>query len=162
MAAQTPPAGYHTVTPYLTAADAVAAIEFYKAAFGAVETCRLTMPDGSIAHAEVRIGDSHVMLGQECPAWGNKSPLTLGGSPVGLCVYLPDVDAAFARAVSAGAKVDRPVEDQFYGDRSGTVTDPFGHKWTLATHVEDMTPAEMQRRMDAWIASMAQPQAQAA
>lgn len=162
MAVSTTPAGYHTVTPYLTADDAAAAIEFYKAAFGAVETCRLEMPDGTIAHAEVKIGDSHVMLGQECPSWGNKSPKSLGGTPTGLCVYLPDVDAAFAHAVSAGATVDKPVEDQFYGDRSGTVTDPFGHKWTLATHVEDVAPAEMQRRMDAWIASMAQPKAKAA
>jgi PhnB protein len=162
MAFPTTPAGYHTVTPYLTTADAGAAIDFYKAAFGAVETCRLTMPDGTICHAEVKIGDSHVMLGQECPAWGNKSPNTLGGTPVGLCVYLPDVDAAFAKAVAVGATVDKPVEDQFYGDRSGTVTDPFGHKWTLATHVEDVSPAEMQRRMDAWIVSMGQEQAKAA
>jgi PhnB protein len=162
MSVQSTPAGYHSVTPYLTAGDAIAAIEFYKAAFGAVETCRLTMPDGSIAHAEVKIGDSHVMLGQECPAWGNKSPLTLGGTPCGLCVYVPDVDAQFAIAVAAGAKVEKAIENQFYGDRSGTVIDPFGHKWTLATHVEDVSLAEMQARMDAWIASMAPPEAQAA
>lgn len=162
MAVPTTPAGYHTVTPYLIADDAVAAIEFYKAAFGAVEVCRLTMPDGTICHAEVKIGDSHVMLGQECPSWGAKSPKSLGGSPVGLCVYLPEVDAAFATAVAAGASVVKPVENQFYGDRSGTVSDPFGHKWTLATHVEDVAPAEMQKRMEAWIASMTPPQAQAA
>jgi PhnB protein len=162
MPVPTTPAGYHSVTPYLTASDAAAAIEFYKAAFGAVETCRLTMPDGSICHAEVKIGDSHIMLGQECPAWGNKSPLSLGGTPTGLCVYVPDVDAQFAQAVAAGAKVDKAIEDQFYGDRSGTVTDPFGHKWTLATHVEDVAPAEMQARMEAWIASMAPEQKQAA
>ena len=162
MAVPTTPAGYHTVTPYLTASDAAAAIDFYKAAFGAEETCRLTMPDGSIAHAEIKIGDSHVMLGQECPAWGNKSPNSLGGTPVGLCVYLPDVDAAFAQAVAAGAAVDRPVVDQFYGDRSGTVTDPFGHKWTLATHVEDVAPEQMQKRMEEWMASMAPEQKQAA
>jgi PhnB protein len=162
MAAQTPPAGYHTVTPYLTAHDAVAAIDFYKAAFGAVEVVRLAMPDGAIAHAEVKIGDSHVMLGQEDPAWGNKSPKSLGGTPSGFMVYVPDADAAFARAVAAGATPDRPLEDQFWGDRSGSVTDPFGHKWTLATHVEDVAPAEMQKRMDAWIASMAPPEAKAA
>jgi PhnB protein len=152
------PAGYHTVTPYIICKGAAAAIEFYKAALGAVETCRLTMPDGSIAHAEIKIGDSHVMLGEECPAWGSKSPLALGGTTFGLCVYVEDCDAAFAQALAAGATVERPVIDQFYGDRSGTVTDPYGHKWTIATHTEDVSPAEMQTRMEAWVASMAQQQ----
>lgn len=156
MAVAPVPPGYHTVTPYLIVRGAAQAIEFYKQAFGAEEVMRLPMPDGSIAHAEIKIGDSHVMLGEENPAWGNKSPTTLGGTGGGLMIYLPDVDAAFARAVAAGAAVTKPVEDQFYGDRSGSVTDPFGHVWTLSTHVEDVAPEEIQRRMDAMFA---QPQA---
>jgi PhnB protein len=162
MSAKPIPDGYHSVTPCLIADHAAAAIDFYKAAFGAEEVFRMTMPDGSICHAELKIGDSHVMLGQESPQWGAKSPKSLGGSPVGLCIYLPDVDAAFAQAVAAGATVERPVVNQFYGDRSGSVIDPFGHKWTLSTHVEDVSPAEMHRRMEAWIASMAPEQAKAA
>lgn len=162
MAVPTTPAGYHTVTPYLIAKDAHAAIAFYQAAFGAVETCKLTMPDGGICHAEIQIGDAKIMLGEECPQWGSKSPLSLGGTPTGFCIYVPDADAAVAQALSAGAKVERPVQDQFWGDRTGTVIDPFGHKWTLATHVEDVSPADMQKRLNAWIASTDQTQKQAA
>ena len=149
------PAGYHTVTPYLTVLSAAEAIAFYAAAFGAVERMRLTLPDGGIAHAEIGIGDSAVMLGDENPGWGNKSPKTLGGTPGGFCVYVPDVDAAFARAVAAGAAVDTPLTDEFYGDRTGKLTDPFGHKWTLATRVREMTPAETQAAMDEWLKSFA-------
>jgi PhnB protein len=140
------PAGYHTITPYITVRGAVKALEFYKQAFGATEIMRFTAPDGSIAHAEIEVGNSRVMLGDEMPAFGNRGPETLGGTTGGLAVYLPDVDAAFARAVDAGAKVFKPVQDQFYGDRSGTVIDPFGHVWTLATHIEDVSMDEMQRR----------------
>jgi PhnB protein len=162
MAVPTTPPGYHTVTPYLIAKDANAAIAFYKAAFGAVETCKLTMPDGSICHAEIQIGDAKVMLGEECPQWGSKSPLSLGGTPAGFMIYVPDADAAFNQALTAGAKVEKPVQDQFWGDRMGSVIDPFGHKWTLATHVEDVSEGEMQSRLNAWIASMDQSQKQAA
>jgi PhnB protein len=140
------PAGYHTVVPYITVRGAAAAIEFYKAAFGATEIMRFAGPDGGVAHAEIEISGSRVMLGDEMPAWGNRGPQSLGGASGGLCVYLPDVDAAFAKAVAAGATAFRPVQDQFYGDRSGTVVDPFGHVWTLATHIEDVSVAEMHRR----------------
>ncbi len=138
--------GYHTITPYITVRGAAKAIEFYKTAFGATEIMRFAAPDGTVMHAEVEIGGSRVMLGDEMPAFGNRSPESLGGTSGGLCVYLPDVDAAFARAVAAGAKEFKPVADQFYGDRSGTVVDPFGHVWTLATHIEDVSIPEMQRR----------------
>lgn len=148
-----PPAGYHTVTPYLTVPNAAEAIAWYQKSFGAEETCRLTMPGGGVAHAEIRIGDSALMLGDENPEWGNKSPATLGGTPTGYCVYVRDVDAAFETAVAAGGTVVQPVADQFYGDRSGSLNDPFGHKWTLATRVKDMTPAEMQAAMDEWMKS---------
>ena len=149
------PDGYHSVTPYLTVRGAAKAIEFYKEAFGAVELLRMPMPDGSIAHAEVKIGDSPVMFGEENPAWGNKSPQSLGGTPSGLCIYVADCDAVFNRALAAGATVMKPLANQFYGDRSGTVIDPFGHAWTIATHVEDVAPEEMQKRMDAMAAQMA-------
>jgi PhnB protein len=140
------PAGYHSVTPYITVRGAAKAIEFYKAAFGATEIMKFAMPDGTVAHAEVEIGGSRIMLGDEMPAYGNRGPESLGGASGGLCIYLPNVDAAFAKAVAAGAKVFRPVQDQFFGDRSGTVIDPFGHVWTLATHVEDVSAEEMYRR----------------
>jgi PhnB protein len=148
-AVQNPPQGYHTLTPYMTVRNASAAIDFYRKAFGAEKVLRLDMPDGSVAHAEIRIGDSVVMLSEESEAWGTKSPLTLGGSPMFLMAYVADVDAAFRRALAAGATEVRPVADQFYGDRSGTLKDPYGHQWTLATHIEDVSEAEAQRRMEA-------------
>jgi len=145
------PKGYHTQTPYINIKGAVAAIEFYKTAFGAREVERITMPDGTIGHAVIEIGDSKIMLAEENPIWGNLSPISLGGSPVCLCLYVEDVDAVFARAIKAGAKVtgDMDVKDQFYGDRTGSLTDPFGHKWSIMTHIEDVSNEEMQKRMDA-------------
>jgi PhnB protein len=145
------PHNYHSVLPYLNIRNAAQAIEFYKKAFGATEIGRITMPGNIVGHAEIRIGDSIVMLAEEMPEWGNKAPETMGGSPVGLCIYVENVDEVFKRAIEAGAKTDRGMEvkDQFYGDRSGTVIDPFGHRWTIATHIEDVTFSEMQRRSDA-------------
>lgn len=141
------PDGYHTLTPYLIVKGGVKAIEFYKQALGAVELFRMPGPDGkSIGHAEIKIGDSIVMLSEENPAWGNKSPQTLGGVASSLMVYVKDVDTAFKRAVAAGATVIRPVADQFYGDRSGCISDPFGHQWTISTHTEDLTPEELKVR----------------
>jgi PhnB protein len=141
------PAGYHSVTPYLCLKNADAAIKFYEKAFGAKETMRLPTPDGGVAHAEISIGDSRIMLSDEMPAWGNKSAETLGGSPISLAVYVENVDSAFDQAVKAGATVKRPVEDQFYGDRAGTLMDPFGYQWSLMTHKEDVSSEEMQKRM---------------
>jgi len=146
------PPGYHSVTPYLAQRDCAAAIAFYERAFGAVRMLQLDMPGGKIAHAEIRIGDSVLMMSDENPDWGSRSPATLGGSAVQLMVYVPDVDAAFERAVAAGATRLRPVQDQFYGDRSGTLQDPFGYQWTLATHVEDVSEDEVKRRMQAMTA----------
>ena len=142
------PEGYHSVTPYLTLDDAAAAIDFYVRAFGATEVMRMPMGD-KIAHAEIRIGDSHVMMSDEWPDMGKLSPKSRGGATAGLMIYLPDVDAAYQRALDAGAEAERPVEDQFWGDRSGSVRDPFGVSWMLATHVEDVSPEEMGRRMSA-------------
>ncbi len=153
MAVKPIPDGYSSVTPYLYVRSAAEAIAFYEKAFGAVEVMRLAMPGGVIGHAEIRIGNSVVMLSDEMPEWGNKSPQTLGGASSGLMVYVPDVDAAFARAIAAGASVYKPLADQFYGDRSGSVLDPYGHNWTIATHTEDVPHEEMTARMDAWIAS---------
>jgi len=153
------PDGYHSVTPYFTVRNAAKAIEFYKTALGAVEIMRFEMPGGGVAHAEIQIGDSRLMLGDECPQMGNKSPETLGGATGGLCIYVDDCDAVFAKALAAGATVMKPMEDQFYGDRSGTVIDPFGHAWTLATHKEDVSIEEMQRRMAAMMAQMQPAQA---
>jgi PhnB protein len=150
------PDGYHSVTPYLICRGAAKALDFYKEAFGAVEVLRLPMPDGSIAHAEFKIGDSIIMMGEENEAWGSKSPQALGGTPAGLMIYVTDCDAVFNKAVAAGATVAKPMTDQFYGDRSGTVIDPFGHQWTVGTHVEDVEPAELQKRMDAMMAQMSQ------
>jgi PhnB protein len=141
------PAGHHTVTPVLTLDDAAQAIKWYEKAFGAKEIGRSTAPDGNILHAEIQIGDSRIMLSDEYPEMGARSPETLGGSPIGLCIYVEDVDALFKQAVAAGGKEERPVKDQFYGDRSGTLRDPFGHQWTIATHKEDVSPEEMSRRM---------------
>jgi PhnB protein len=143
------PTGYHSVTPYLIVSNAQRAIEFYKQAFGATEVLRLQSPDGKVGHAEVKIGDCHVMLADEFPDMGAKSPQSIGGTPVGFCIYLPDVDVAFDKAVAAGGNVERPVQDQFYGDRAGTIIDPFGHKWTLATHIEDVPQEEVERRFAA-------------
>lgn len=142
------PKGFHTLTPYLTVHDAVAAVAFYERALGAELTLKLTMPDGALAHAELRIGDSHLMLAQENPEWGNQSAKTLAGSPVSFMLYVRDVEAAFARAVEAGCTVVRPVEDQFYGDRTGTVLDPYGLQWSIGTHIEEVDQAEAQRRME--------------
>ena len=143
------PAGYHSVTPYLMVRDAARALAFYREAFDARELMRFEGPPGRIAHAEVMIGDSHVMLADENPKDGFVGPQTLGGSGMSLMLYVPDVDATYARAVAAGATARRPVADQFYGDRVGTLADPFGHVWTIATHVEDVSVDEAKRRMNA-------------
>lgn len=140
------PAAYRGVTPYLIVRDAAKAIEFYKRAFGAKETMRLDGPDGTVGHAELAIGEGAIMLSDEHPQMGFTGPQTLGGTPVSLMFYVDDVDAQVEQAVAAGAKLTRPVRDQFYGDRSGLLTDPFGHVWTIATHIEDVSHEEMQRR----------------
>jgi PhnB protein len=147
------PEGYHTITPYLHVPRAIDAMAFYEKAFGAKELMRLTMPDGSIGHAEMRIGDSAFMMADENQEWNNPSPLTLGGTSAGLMIYVDNVDEVFAQAVAAGATVLQDVTDQFYGDRSGTISDPFGHKWTISTHVEDVSEEEMDRRMKAMYAA---------
>jgi PhnB protein len=142
------PRGYHSVTPYLHVRGAAAAIEFYKKVFGAKEKIR--MPEGErIAHAEIVIGESHVMLADEYPERNIHAPQPGSPTPVGIMVYLKDVDGAAARAVAEGATLERPVADQFYGDRLGGIVDPFGHRWFIATHVEDVSPKEMMRRMQA-------------
>lgn len=143
------PEGYHSVTPYLMIKGASEAIEFYKRALGATEIFRLTQPNGQIGHAEIKIGDSSIMLADPCEQGAFRNPRSLGGSSVGLHVYVEDVDAQFAQAISAGAKVVKPVQDQFYGDRTGTLEDPFGHIWFLATHKEELTPEEINRRAEA-------------
>jgi len=146
MAPRPIPEGYHSVTPYLIVTGAASAIEFYKHAFGAKEVMRIPHPDGRVGHAELQIGDSRIMLADEFPEMGARSPMSLGGTPVGIQLYVDDVDAVATRALAAGAKMLRPVKDQFYGDRSGTLNDPFGHQWTISTHKEDISPEEMQRR----------------
>lgn len=143
---KTPPDGYSTCTAYLILKDAARAIEFYKEVFGACERMRLAAPDGKVMHAELQFGDSEIMLAEACPEMGARAPGSFGGSPVMLHFYVADVDATFARAVAAGAQAVRPVQNQFYGDRSGMLTDPFGHTWNLATHIEEVTPEEMGRR----------------
>jgi PhnB protein len=155
MATKPVPDGYRTATPYLIIKGASDAIEFYKRAFGATELLRMSDPQGRVGHAEIKIGDSVIMLADEHPAMGYRGPRSLGGSSVSILLYLEDVDAVFERAVKAGAKAQRPVADQFYGDRSGTLEDPFGHVWTVATHVEDVSPEEMQRRAEAAMKSAA-------
>jgi PhnB protein len=140
------PDGYHSITPYLIVADGAGAIAFYQQAFEAKVRMRLAPPDGKIGHAELRIGDSLIMLADEAPQMGALAPPTVGGSPVGLHLYVEDVDAVVARAVAAGATVTRPVADQFYGDRLGTIEDPFGHRWHVSTHIEDVAPEEIGRR----------------
>ncbi len=142
------PEGYHSVTPYLIVKGAAKAIDYYKKVFGATEIMRMPGPNGTVGHAELKIGDSIIMLADE--QQGNfRSPEGLGGSPVSLMVYVEDVDKTFKQAISSGAKETRAVQDQFYGDRSGNLVDPFGHVWTVATHKEDVSAAEMQRRMSA-------------
>jgi PhnB protein len=140
------PEGYHSVTPYLICAGAAQAIDFYKRVFGASELMRIPEPDGSVGHAEIKLGDSTVMLADEFPERGIRGPRSIGGSAVSLVVYVPDVDATVEKAVAAGAKLTRPVKDQFYGDRSGTLEDPFGHVWHVSTHIEDLTPEELAKR----------------
>jgi PhnB protein len=146
MATKSIPEGYHSVTPYLIIKGAAGAIDFYKRAFGATEAMRMDEPDGRIGHAEIRIGDSTVMLADEYPEMGHRSPLSLGGAGVSLMIYVDRVDDVYKRAIAAGAKEVQPLKDQFYGDRSGTLQDPFGHVWTVATHIEDVEPDEMQKR----------------
>jgi PhnB protein len=146
MAVRPIPEGYHSVTPYLILDDAARALEFYRKAFSAVELLRMPAPGGRIGHAEIRIGDSPVMLADESPETGAKSARAIGGSPISLMVYVEDVDARVAQAVAAGAKLTRPVANQFYGDRTGGVEDPFGYHWYLATHVEDVPPDELAKR----------------
>jgi PhnB protein len=140
------PDGYHAITPYLIVDGAARAIEFYKAAFGATELFRFPTPEGRIGHAELRIGDSVVMLADEAPEHGARSPGRVGGTPVTLMLYTEGVDKVVDRAVTHGATLKRPVADQFYGDRTGTIEDPFGHQWHIATHIEDVSPEELQRR----------------
>jgi uncharacterized glyoxalase superfamily protein PhnB len=151
------PDGYHTVTPYFTVKGAAEAIAFYKQAFAAEEVCCMKGPDGRVMHAEIRIGDSMLMLGDECPQSGNKSPLTLGGTASGLLLYVMDVDAAFARAKTAGCTVVMPPADMFWGDRYCKVTDPFGHVWSIATHKADLTPEEIDKGMQEWMKQMNNP-----
>lgn len=143
------PEGYHSVTPYLIVRGGGEAIEFYKKAFGAVELFRMAAPDGKIGHAEIKIGDSPVMLADEYPEMGYRGPQSLGGSPVSLLIYVEDVDAVFNQAVETGATVKEALQDKFYGDRMGSVVDPFGHVWHLGTHKEDVSPEEMERRAKA-------------
>jgi PhnB protein len=150
------PANYHAVTPYLTVHDAARAIDFYKRAFGAQEVSRMEAPGGKIGHAELKIGDSMIMLSDEMPGSGCRSPQSLGGSSVNLYVYVKDVDTTFNQAVSAGAKSDMPVADMFWGDRYGKLTDPFGHSWSLATHKEDVNHEELKRRAQEAMAAMSQ------
>ena len=152
MSAKPVPAGYHTVTPYMAVKNGIKALEFYKKAFGATELTKLIMPDGRLGHAELRLGDSMIMLSDEFPEYGGKSPQTLGGSPVNIHLYVDDVDAFFKKAIAAGAKEAKPIKDQFYGDRSGQLEDPFGHLWWVATHKEDVPPDELQRRADSMFA----------
>ena len=141
------PEGYHAVTPYLIVSGATKAIDFYKKVLGATEIMCMPGPGGRIMHAELRIGDSVIMLADENPAMGASSPKTVGGTPVGIMLYVKDVDAVFKKAIAEGAKSERDVADQFYGDRNGTFVDPFGHKWTVGTHIEEVTPEEMKSRM---------------
>jgi len=140
------PDGYPQVSPYLSVDGASAAIEFYSAVFGATERVRMPMPDGRVGHAELQIGDSVVMLADESPEMDIRGPKSVGGTPVTMSVYVEDVDEVFGRAIKAGASELRAVANQFYGDRSGQFEDPFGHRWNVATHVEDVSPEEMQRR----------------
>lgn len=154
MAVQAIPQGYHTLTPHMTVRDAARAIEFYKQAFGAKERGVMKGPDGKVMHAELMIGDSIFMLADEFPEFGSMSPLSTGGSGMGLHIYVEDVDSAFDRAIGAGATIDMPVSDMFWGDRYGKLADPFGHKWSIATHKRDLSPAEMEEGMKAMMQEM--------
>jgi PhnB protein len=156
MAVKPVPDGYHTATPYLVVQNAANAIEFYKKAFGATELMRMPGPGGRIMHAEIKIGDSPIMLADESPEMGHRSPQSLGGTPVSLLLYLNDVDAQFKQAVAAGAAVQRPLRDEFYGDRTGTVIDPFGHIWSLSTHKEDLSPEQMEKRFQEFMKQQSQ------
>jgi PhnB protein len=144
------PEGYHSILPYLSIKGAEKAIEFYKKVFGAKEIGRLKTPEGKIGHCELQIGDSRIMLAEELPDMGSKSRQTLGGTSIGICLYVENADEVFKRALGAGAKTDKNMEmkDQFYGDRSGTLTDPFGFRWTIGTHIEDVSYEEMQKRFE--------------
>lgn len=153
------PKGYHTATPYLVVRGASDAIAFYVRAFGAKEKVCMRMPNGTVMHAEVQVGDSMIMLSEENPQWGSKSPLTLGGSATHVMLYVRDVDAFVARALAAGATVEMPIANMFWGDRYGKIRDPFGHQWSIGTHIEDLTPKETQRRADIEMAKMMQPPA---
>ncbi len=148
------PPGFHTLTPHLVVRNAEQALEFYKNAFGAEVLHVAHMPDGKVMHASLRIGDSMLMLNDEFPDYGTLSPLSTGGSAVTIHIYTENVDAAFNRALSAGAQVKMPLADQFWGDRYGVVADPFGHKWSLGAHIKDMSPEEMQREQDRAMAAM--------
>jgi len=149
MAVKAVPEGYNTVTPYLICKGAAAAIDYYTKVFGATELMRHGGPDGTVGHAEIKIGDSVIMLADEFPDLQFLSPKTVGGTAVGMMLYVTDVDAVFERALAAGAREHQPLEDKFYGDRAGTLIDPFGHMWMVATHVEDVSPEEMSRRAEA-------------
>ena len=152
--AQAIPKGYHTVTPSIVVAGAAKAIDFYKKALGAEEVMRFPGPGGTIMHAEIRVGDSVVMLADEMPEQGGRSPKSYGGTPVSFFVYKDNVDAAWKRAVDAGAKEIMPLQDMFWGDRTGCLEDPFGHRWWLAQHVQDLTPEEIQRNAEAFFSQM--------
>ena len=145
------PEGYHSVTPSLTLDDASAAIDFYKRVFGATELYRLPGPGGKVMHAELKIGNSHIMLSDEFPDCGALSPKTIGGCPSSLLIYVEDVDAAFAQAIKAGATEKQPLTNQFWGDRIGSLMDPYGFRWSIATHIEDVSPEEIQRRFSEWM-----------
>jgi len=150
------PDGYHTFTAYLALPDAGKAIDFYKQAFGAIELCRMPSPEGRIGHAELKIGDSVIMLADEVREMGYRSPRALGGSAVSLLLYVEDVDSVFNKAIETGGTVQRPIANQFYGDRSGALEDPFGHLWIIATHVEDVPPEEMAKRAKAFFEKRSQ------
>jgi len=141
------PTGFHAATPYLTLNDCASAIDFYKKAFGAQEIMRMEGPAGKIGHAEIKIGDSVIMLADEMPGGGGRSPKSLGGTSAGIFLYVTDVDSSYQHAVNAGAQAEMPPADMFWGDRFGKLTDPFGHSWAMATHKEDVAPQEMQKRM---------------
>jgi PhnB protein len=148
------PREYHTVTPSLFVAGAAKAIDFYKKALGAEERMRFPAPDGTIMHAEIKIGDSIIMLGDEMPDYGGKGPKSIGGTPVGFFVYREDVDAAWKQAINAGGKEIQPLVDQFWGDRAGCFEDPFGHRWWLAQHLEDLSPEEIRQRAESYFSQV--------